>query len=504
MKSIVIIGAGPSGLATAYELLKNNSNLDITILEASSEIGGISKTVNYKGNRIDIGGHRFFTKDEEIMDLWKEIMPIQGYPAKDYKKLNIDMDLPSDGVNPEKNDNVLLKRRRVSRILYNGKFYDYPIKINWRTLSNFGFFKSVACGLSYFKAAIFKKKENNLEDFYINRFGKDLYSTFFENYTEKVWGRAPKEISASWGKQRVKGISIKELIRNIFVKSNETSLIEEFYYPKFGPGALYEEMANKVQKMGGKMVLNARVKKIIIKNKKVESIIYNNSEIKSDILISSMPLKDLINSINEAPKDVIDIANNLPYRDFITVGLLVNKLDLKNNTKMKTINDIVPDTWIYVQESSVKLGRIQIFNNWSPYLVKDEDKVWMGLEYFCNEGDSFWNLSDKEIINFAIDEITKINFVNKEDIINSTVIRIQKAYPAYFDSYDHIDDIKKYLFKIDNLYCVGRNGQHRYNNMDHSIKTGLIAARQIINNDKDEKKLWSVNTEGEYHEKNKN
>ena len=503
MKKVVIIGAGPSGLACAYKLLKENKKIDVTILEASNDIGGISKTVNYKNNCIDIGGHRFFTKDEEIMDLWKSIMPVQGKAAWDYKELGIDMNLDNSNIDPEKDDNVFLKRRRVSRILYNHKFYDYPVSMSFKTFKNFGLVKTLACGFSYLKSLVFKKKETNLENFYINRFGKNLYSTFFEDYTEKLWGRHPREISASWGAQRVKGISIKEIIKNLFVKSKETSLIEEFYYPKFGPGSLYEKMANKIKDMGGKIVLSANVNEINISKNKVNYIKYNNKKINVDILVSSMPLKDLVNSINKVNKNIKNIANNLPYRDFITVGLLTRGLEIKNNTNLKTINNIVPDTWIYVQESSVKLGRIQVFNNWSPYLVNDSNNVWVGLEYFCSENDSFWNMSDDDIRKFAIDEVEKINVVNKDNIIDSTVIRIKKAYPAYFDSYDHIDELKSYLFSINNLYCVGRNGQHRYNNMDHSIKTGLIAAEQILGNNKDDEELWNVNTEKVYHEEKK-
>ena len=503
MKKVVIIGAGPSGLTLAYDLLKNSSDYEVIILERSNKIGGISRTENYKHNLIDIGGHRFFTKDNDVMNLWKELMPIQNKPTWDYKKLGIDMNLSKGKVNPEKDDNVLLKRRRISRILYNNKFYNYPVSMSFNTLKNFGFIKSIACGFSYLKSCLLKKEESNLENFYINRFGKELYSTFFEKYTEKVWGRHPREIDASWGSQRVKGISIKEIIKNMFKKSNETSLIEEFYYPKFGPGSMYEEMAKKIKKMGGKIILNSEVNEIVIKNNKVKSIKYNNEEINVDILVSSMAIKDLINSIKTSPKNVVSIANKLPYRDFITVGVLVDKLKIQNKTKLKTINNIVPDTWIYVQESSVKLGRIQVFNNWSPYLLKDNNKVWLGLEYFCNDTDDFWNMLDKDIKKFAIDELCKLNIVNKEDISDSCVIRMKKAYPAYFDSYDKIDIVKKYLFSIDNLYCVGRNGQHRYNNMDHSMKTGLIASYQIRNKQHNNNELWNVNTEDEYHEESK-
>jgi protoporphyrinogen oxidase len=499
MKKVVIIGAGPAGLTAAYLLLKNK-NIDVTILEESSYIGGISKTINYNGNRMDIGGHRFFTKNEEVMKLWEEIMPIQNKPAKDDLIIDSNKKLPSKGLDPNKNDNVLLIRRRVSRILYDNKFYDYPVSFNYKTIHNLGLIKTIICGFSYVKGALFKRQENNLEDFYINRFGQKLYGMFFAGYTEKVWGRSPKNISALWGKQRVKGISIKELIKNVFKKSKEISLIEQFYYPKYGPGALYEEMAKKIIKMGGKIIFKAKVNKISIKNNKIDYLIYNHEKINADIYISSMAIKDLIEDIPNPNKEILSLASNLPYRDFITIGLLVKKLQIKNNTKFKTINNIIPDTWIYVQDERVKLGRIQVFNNWSPYLVNDEDNIFLGLEYFCNEGDSFWNKKDDDLINIAIEEITKLKIINEEDVIDKTLIRQKKAYPAYFDSYKDIDKIKNYLFKIDNLYCIGRNGQHHYNNMDHSIKTGMIAAKEIINNQKDDNLLWNVNMEQEYHE----
>lgn len=483
MKKIVIIGAGPAGLTTAYEILKKEKNVDILILEKSNKIGGISRTELYKGNYIDIGGHRFFTKDEEIMNLWTEILPIEN--KENYKK-----------------NDILLIRNRVSRIFYNNTFFDYPLSFSFDTLNKLGFLNAFKCGISYLKTFISKKEENNLENFYINKFGKKLYSIFFKDYTTKLWGKAPDKISSDWGAQRVKGISIKELLKNYFCKnkSKETSLIETFYYPKLGPGQLYEKMSEKIQQMGGKIIYNCNITNIKIFDNNVKKITYIENEkyntINVDYLVSSMPIKDLINIFSNVPKNIKTMANNLDYRDFITVGILVDKLLIKNLSDKK----LIPDTWIYVQDNSVKLGRIQIFNNWSPYMVKNKQKIWLGLEYFCNENDKFWNLDDESIKEFAIKELIKIKFVEKIDIKDSVVIRNLKAYPAYFDSYKKIDKIKKYLFKMGNLYCVGRNGQHRYNNMDHSMKTGLICARQILNNTKNNEELWEVNTEKKYHE----
>jgi len=291
-------------------------------------------------------------------------------------------------------------------------------------------------------------------------------------------------------------------------KECETSLIEEFYYPKKGPGQLWEAMADEIIKMGGKIILNSKVDSIEIENnqivtlkaKSIDGSVLEYKNIKN--VFSSMPIKDLIKSFGKLPtKEIINTAENLPYRDFITVGLLLNKLKLENKTKFKTVSNIVPDCWIYIQERDVKLGRLQIFNNWSPYLVNDlENTVWIGLEYFCNENDEMWNMNEKDFINFAIDELCKINIINKSDVLDSTIIKVKKAYPAYFGSYKNFDSIKEYINSIDNLYCIGRNGQHRYNNMDHSMLTAIEAVNSYINSGIDKYKIWDVNTEEEYHE----
>ena len=509
-EKVIIIGAGPAGLSVAYKLLEKKNHYDVTIYESSNQIGGISKTVNYKGNRMDIGGHRFFSKDKEVVDFWNTILPIQGEPSYDDKLLGHKKSLPEKGPDPEKEDNVMLLRNRVSRIYYSKKFFDYPISFKLKTFTNMGIKKTIKSGCSYLKSLFFKRKETNLENFFINRFGKQLYSMFFEKYTEKLWGRHPSIISADWGSQRVKGLSIIAILKNIFHinKTKETSLIEEFMYPKYGPGQLWQTVAEQIEKNGGKIEKNSEVVGINMKDNKIESLIIKNNhttqEVKGDIFISSMPIKDLILGIKQkVPKQIKEIAEHLPYRDFITVGLLVNKLKIKNNTKIKTMNNIVPDCWIYVQEPDVKLGRIQIFNNWSPYMVKDKNTVWLGLEYFCNEEDDFWNMSEKESIDYAIEELTHIGIIEKEDVLDAHREKMKKAYPAYFDSYEQIDKVKKYLNTFKNLYCIGRNGQHRYNNMDHSILTGFKAAEAIIKKKKDKNEIWNVNTEKEYHEEKK-
>ncbi|MDD7295150.1 MAG: NAD(P)/FAD-dependent oxidoreductase [Oscillospiraceae bacterium] len=519
MKKVVIIGAGPAGLTAAYELLRRApKDYEVTILEESDAIGGISKTVKYKNNRMDIGGHRFFSKDQQVMDWWQEMMPRQGKPSFDDIKLHREKQLAKDGPDPEKTDRVMLVRNRVSRIYYKHKFFDYPVSLKWNTLKNMGFATTVAAGCSYLKSSVGKKEETSLENFYINRFGRKLYSMFFEGYTEKLWGRHPREISADWGSQRVKGLSITAVIKDMFSKLSpnkknrkvETSLIEEFYYPKYGPGQLWETTAAEIKKLGGKILMHSKVTNIQTdKTGKILSLKYTQDgkeqTMDGDLFISSMPLKDLVAGMNDVPDKIAAIAKGLPYRDFVTVGLLVDKLNLKNETKIPTLGNIVPDCWIYVQDVGVKLGRIQIFNNWSPYMVEDpEHTVWIGLEYFCAEDDSFWNMDDKACINMAIKELVSMGVINSaSDVKDSHREKVKKAYPAYFDTYAQIDDLIAYLNQFDNLYCVGRNGQHRYNNMDHSMATSFEAVDNILSGKKTKDNIWSVNTEKEYHEEKK-
>jgi protoporphyrinogen oxidase len=519
MKKVVIIGAGPAGLTAGYELLKDGKEeYEVIILEADNRIGGISKTVNVDGNRMDLGGHRFFSKDEEIMKFWEELMPIQGADSLDDKKLEREKPLVAGGPNPETEDRVMLVRDRVSRIYYLKKFFDYPISLKLETFTNMGLVRTIKAGFSYLKSIFVKKPEDSLENFYINRFGKVLYGMFFEKYTEKLWGRHPSQISADWGAQRVKGVSISAVLKNGFKKlfkinskEVETSLIEQFWYPKFGPGQLWETLASEVEKRGGKILKGYEVTGINIKDGKISSVdvVVNDviKEIEGDIFISSMPIKDLMVAMASKQKvdsEALEIAKGLPYRDFITAGLLVKKLNLKNKTNMKTMGNIVPDCWIYVQEPEVKMGRIQIFNNWSPYLVKDiENTVWIGVEYFANEGDELWSMTEKEFTDFAAKELVSMGIIENGDVISSHQEKVKKAYPAYFDTYKDIDKLIKYLDTYDNLYCVGRNGQHRYNNMDHSMATAIEAVKNIKSGEKSKDNIWNVNTEKEYHETKK-
>ena len=533
-QSVVIIGGGPAGLTAAWELIKDGGadRYDVTVLEETHEFGGISRTVKHNGNRMDIGGHRFFSKDDRIMDWWKNTLPLQGAPSYDDKKLNREHDMEPGGPDPEVEDKVMLKRHRVSRIYWNKHFLDYPISLSAGTLKAMGFKLTMVAGFSYLKSMVHKLPEDNLENFYINRFGRKLYSMFFQGYTEKLWGRHPSEISADWGAQRVKGLSIMGVLKNAFQKllpkkrdnsEVETSLIEEFWYPKYGPGQLWETVESNCENAGVKVVTDAKVIEVRQQNGHISSVVTEaadgtRTEWNADQFISSMPVKDLVEAIDAAgvdteaaatgskaaPEAVTEVAEGLPYRDFVTVGLLVNHLKLENTTDIPTLGNppIVPDCWIYVQDPGYKVGRIQVFNNWSPYLVKNvDDTVWIGLEYFCEEGDTFWNMSEEDAVKFAISELMRMGVIEKpEDVLDSHRERVKKAYPAYFDTYDRIDEVIDYLDGFGNLYCVGRNGQHRYNNMDHSMATAIEAVDNIKSGKTTKENVWSVNTDQSYHE----
>lgn len=524
-QTAVIAGAGPAGLTAAYELI-GRTDIHPVVFESSDEIGGISKTVNHRGNRIDIGGHRFFSKSDRVMNWWRNLMPVQTRPALDEILIGERFStgtIPSGSepaeADPEKDDRLLLVRRRVSRIYYLRKFFDYPISLSVRTFANMGLRRTLGAGMGYMASMIHKRPEKSLEDFYINRFGKSLYSLFFEGYTEKVWGLHPSKLGADWGSQRVKGLSILTILKDVLTKKLgrrdsskvETSLIEEFIYPKYGPGQLWETVAADVVDKGGELKMRSTVKRIHVKNGRVEAVTVadaNGKEhrVECDYFISSMPLKDLVAALDgiEVPENVRKVASELPYRDFITVGLLVDRLSICNETKLNTYNSRIPDTWIYVQERDVKMGRVQVFNNWSPYMVADyKNTVWIGLEYFCFEGDEMWEMSDADFIRMATDELCHIGMISSPDDVKDSIrIRIKKAYPAYHGAYYQLDEVKDFLNGIENLYCVGRNGQHRYNNMDHSMLTAMEAVDAISSPDSATRKsrIWEVNTETEYHE----
>lgn len=531
-KKAIIIGAGPAGLTAAYELLKRT---DVTpvILEKSGDIGGISKTVNYKGNRIDIGGHRFFSKSDRVMNWWLSIMPIQTDEQGTFnisyqnKSRKIDPTSVASVENKEKDpDTVMLVRRRLSRIYFLRKFFTYPIQLSLDTLAKLGLWTTISIMFSYLKAQLFQRKpEKNLEDFMINRFGRTLYELFFKDYTEKVWGIPCNQISAEWGAQRIKGVSISKAIQHavqtamkrkqkvndsdISQKDTETSLIEQFLYPKFGPGQLWEEVARQVEAMGGKILMHHDVKRVYTSdsNKQITAVAAINnitgetSYLEGDYFFSTMPVQELIGGLDGTiPEEVKEVASGLQYRDFITVGILLKKLSFldKKTGEWKPLT--LKDTWIYIQEKDVKVGRLQLFNNWSPYMVKDPDTAWVGMEFFCNKEDNFWKLPDLEIQQLAIRELEKIGLACETNVLDATVLRMEKTYPAYFGTYERFDVIREYIDRFENIFLVGRNGMHKYNNSDHSMLTAMVAVDNIAAGIVSKENIWAINTEQEYHE----
>ncbi len=521
-KTAVIAGAGPAGLTAALELLRRSDIMPL-VFEADGQVGGISKTVNYRGNRMDLGGHRFFSKSEWVMRWWQNILPIAQGEIESNTAVRLTYqgtsgNFISDITAPASSDRVMLVRQRMSRILYRRRFFDYPLKLNANTLKNMGLTETLQLGLSYGHARLAPiRPETTLEDFFVNRFGKRLYRTFFKDYTEKVWGVPCREISAEWGAQRVKGLSVTKAIahalRNRLRRSNdtsqkqtETSLIERFLYPKFGPGQMWEEVARKVVSAGGQIHFRHRVVGIESRGNTITAVSVLDETTKSvrripcDHLISTMPVRELISLLRPDNLNVTRIADALPYRDFITVGLLLRKMKMSGHHRSALKNGMPPDNWIYIQEPDVRIGRLQIFNNWSPAMVADPDSIWLGLEYFCNAGDTLWSMSDGQFIDFAIVELEKIGMIDRQDVLDGTLVRVPKAYPAYFGQYSQFGQLREYLDGLTNLYPVGRNGMHRYNNQDHSMLAANSAVSSMINGGHEKSEVWSVNAEEAYHE----
>jgi protoporphyrinogen oxidase len=519
-RTAVIVGAGPAGLTAALELLWR-SDVQPIVLEADSQVGGISKTVEYRGNRMDLGGHRFFSKSDWVMRWWQAILPV----AHDAQRGEMPLTLAYQGQESQftapasaaaNDERVMLVRSRLSRIFYRRRFFDYPLKLNWATLSNLGAAYTAAIGASYLKARLSQRSpETTLEDFLINRFGDKLYRTFFKDYTEKVWGVPCAQISAEWGAQRIKGLSISKAIGHALIKpfksaadtaqkSTETSLIERFLYPRLGPGQMWQEVADRVTARGGEIHLRHRVVGIQRTGMRVAAVDVRDEttgevrRLACDHLISSMPMKDLTELLQPEDAEVTRIAAALPYRDFMTVGLLVRRMQAGRGSC--AANGMPPDNWIYVQEPDVKLGRLQVFNNWSPALVADPSTIWLGLEYFCAEGDEQWAMRDAAFADFASRELARIGLIDLRDVLDSTVVRVAKAYPAYFGAYRGVGRVRRYLDQLQNVFPVGRNGMHRYNNQDHSMLAAKAAVDSIVAGSSDKTSLWSVNVEDEYHE----
>ena len=512
----VVIGAGPAGLTAAHELA-TRTDLRVVVLEATDALGGLSQTVVHEGNRIDIGGHRFFSKSDRVVDWWLDMLPSEasGTEAISYQNKTRDValrgaDLPDDAP-------AFMVRERTSRIYFAGQFFDYPISLSPTTLRKLGAARTARIGASYLRARLAPiKDERTLEDFFINRFGRELYRTFFRDYTEKVWGVPCSEIPAEWGAQRVKGLSVssalahfaRSLVRrggDVRQKGTETSLIERFLYPRRGPGEMWERVAERAEAAGAEVRLTCSVDRIEVVGEpgrqRVAAVeaACPDGRVRFDapaLVVSTMPIRALAEAAGEAvPEDVAEVARGLAYRDFLIVGLLLKRLAGRTPAQ-----GILPDTWIYLQEPGVVAGRLQIFNNWSPYLVADPDTVWVGVEYFVTEGDSLWTRDDADLRDFAARELEGMGLADPADVLGSTVVRMPKAYPSYTGTYGRFETVRQWLDGVENLAVAGRNGMHRYNNQDHSMLTAMLVADQWAEGARDRDAAWAVNTEQDYHE----
>jgi protoporphyrinogen oxidase len=532
-KIAVIAGAGPAGLTAALELLRR-SDVKPIVYEAESQVGGISKTINYRGNRMDLGGHRFFSKSDWVMRWWQEILPVAAGQAPSDGPLRINYQRQSRDWVPEtapaSSEAVMLVRQRLSRIFYRRRFFNYPLTLNAATLKNLGILEALQIGLSYGRAQLISRSpESSLEDFFINRFGDRLYRTFFKDYTEKVWGVPCQEISAEWGAQRIKGLSVAKAIRHAIArpfhnsaqpsqKHTETSLIDRFLYPKLGPGQMWEEVARQVTARGGDIHCSHRIVGVERDGQRVRAVnvldIADGSmqRVPCDHFVSTMPVRSLLEFLRPEDSHILRIAQALPYRDFMTVGLLLRRMNPPGGSPiarrvlplshigLRPDNGMPPDNWIYIQEPDVRIGRLQVFNNWSPALVADPATIWLGLEYFCHEGDELWSMEDGGFIDFAAAELEKIGLIDRRDVIDGTLVRVAKAYPAYFGAYREFDIVRAYLDRFPNLYPVGRNGMHRYNNQDHSMLAASSAVSSILDGGQGKAAIWRINAEDDYHE----
>lgn len=521
-KTAIIIGAGPAGLTAAYELLSRTDYVPV-VLESNKQVGGLAKTVRCRRGLLDIGGHRFFTKSNRVLSWWLNILP----PTKRNQKIVFSF-FPTKFKIPDflkklpysRKSASLLPRNRISRIMYENNFFDYPPKLNILTFRQLGLVRSIQIIISYARSKVLPSMpENSLEDFFINRFGRKLYSIFFKSYTEKVWGKKCESIHASWGRQRIRGVSLSKVLLNAFywkskrtIEDVETSLTDRFLYPAKGPGQLWEVVEKRIVESGGTIRKKEKVVGIQVVDKRIHSVTVANVETgqeytsEVDVIFSSMPLKDLFEAIRsrsdevDLPNTVYETGSTLEYRDFISVGVALHKKTVMGRIENKLAHNL-RDNWIYVQNSNVLVGRIQLLHNWSPYMATDKDTLWLGMEYFCSENDDIWKMADEVIGHKAALELETLGFAKNEDVIETYVVRAEKAYPGYFgDSYRKFEILREYIGSIENLYPIGRNGMHRYNNQDHSMLTAMIAVDSLLGKRRRDD-VWLVNEEEDYHEK---
>lgn len=457
----VIVGAGPAGLTAAFELLRQG--IRPCVFEKDEMVGGLARTEKYRDYRFDVGGHRFFTKDKQIQQLWNEMM------GGDFLRVS-----------------------RLSSIYYRDRYFKYPIE-PFDVIKKLGLLESILTGFSYMKSRLFPyKKEDTFEQWVTNRFGKHLYRAFFKTYTEKIWGIPCHSIHAEWAAQRIRGLSIISAVSHALFRDNGVkSLIKEFDYPVLGPGMMWERFHHSIKKDGGKVETKSAVIRFCRTGFRIDSVYVERNkqiyDVKGDYFLSSMPLTELIQCFDPPPpEDVLNAASHLHYRAFILVALIISS------------SSVFPDNWIYIHSPHVKVGRIQNFKNWSEKMVPDAEKTSLGMEFFCDEGGTLWNLPDDKLITLAVNELEILGLAKKDHIEDGVVIRQPKAYPIYDDGYrECLGVIRKFIDRMENLQVIGRNGLHRYNNQDHSMLTGLLAARNLAGEKHD---LWQINTDASYHE----
>jgi protoporphyrinogen oxidase len=462
-RQVVVIGGGPAGLTAGYELTK--FGLRPVVLEKGHVVGGLARTESYKGFRFDLGGHRFFTKVDEVKKMWLDVL-----------------------------GGEFLRRPRLSRIYYNGRFFFYPLK-PLNALLGLGFWQSVLIVLSYIRWQLFPyRREDTFEQWVTNRFGRRLFLTFFKAYTEKVWGISCSELKAEWAAQRIKDLSLKTALLSMFVKPKTTikTLIEEFDYPRHGPGMMWNAVKDEIERRQGAVRLDSDVVRIRRTGNRIDGVVVRSdgSEelLRGTDFISSMPVTEFIKALDPpAPPEVLRAASRLTYRDFLTVVLVVD------------VPHIFDDNWIYIHDPGVRVGRIQNFKNWSPDMVPDSTKTSLGLEYFCTEGDAVWTMTDADLVEMGRREIEQIGLARSADVGDGCVVRVEKAYPVYDSDYrEYLSVVREFIDGLENCQSVGRNGLHRYNNQDHAMMTGMLAVRNMVLGQQND--LWRVNTDQEYHE----
>jgi len=512
-RTALIIGAGPAGLTAACELLARTDIVPV-VLEQDTVVGGISRTLVHAGNRIDLGGHRFFSRSDRVMDWWLDRLPLQRLPPGPvqlgYQRQVRGLRTDGSGPDPEQQDRVMLLRPRRSRIFHGGRFFSYPLSLDLETLSALGPSRTARIGTSYLRARLQPRDESTLEDFLVNRFGEELYRTFFQDYTAKVWGRSCDRISAEWGAQRIRGLSLRGALvdgvgRRLGLRDRptETSLIEQFLYPKLGPGQMWEAAAEEVVRGGGEVRLGCRVVGAELEAERITALWVQGTDgvrqrLEADLVFSTMPLRELVAGLARSgtvPDAARDVAAGLEYRDFITVGVLLDGL-----SATEPDGGPLRDNWIYIQEPGVHVGRLQLFHNWSPWMVADQRQAWVGMEYFASEGDTLWSRSDASLASLAVDELVGLGLADRGAVRDATTLRMKRAYPGYFGTHDRMGELRGWLDRVQNLVPIGRNGQHRYNNQDHSMLTAMVAVDGLAADGLDRDAVWSVNTESTHHE----